>query len=156
MSDISAAAVGKLRELTGAGLMNCKKALTEAQGNMDAAVDILRKSGVASAAKKADREAKEGVIAQAILPGAKVGLLLEVNCETDFVAKNDSFKAYCDDIAKKLAVNPNTEVEAFVPDQLVNALEGLGFDLALALCRQGGCGFIEPRPTAERRFPGRL
>ncbi len=112
MSEISAASVGKLREITGAGLMDCKKALTESNGNMDAAVDILRKKGVASAAKKAGRDAKEGVIAQAILPGAKTGLLLEVNCETDFVAKNDSFKAICDDIAKKLAVNPNADVEA--------------------------------------------
>ena len=115
MSEITAAAVGKLREMTGAGLMACKKALTEANGNLDAAVDILRKSGAASAAKKADRAANEGVIAQHIQPGAKVGVLVEVNCETDFVAKNESFKSFCDDLAKKLAANPAAELE---PDRV--------------------------------------
>jgi elongation factor Ts len=104
--------VGKLREMTGAGLMDCKKALTEAQGNLDGAVDILRKKGVASAAKKSSRAANEGVIAQHIAPGAKVGVLVEVNCETDFVAKNESFRAFCDELAKKLAANPNADLEA--------------------------------------------
>jgi len=112
MAEITAASVGKLREMTGAGLMDCKKALIEASGQIDSAVDILRKKGVASAAKRADRAANEGVIAQHITPGAKVGVIVEVNCETDFVAKNDSFKAYCDDIAKKLAANPGADLEA--------------------------------------------
>ena len=113
MSEISAASVGKLREMTGAGLMDCKKALVESQGNLDAAVDALRKKGVASAAKKAGREAREGLIAQAILSGAKVGLLLEVNCETDFVAKNDGFRVFCDELGKKLANNATAaEIEA--------------------------------------------
>jgi elongation factor Ts len=111
MAEITAANVGKLRDMTGAGMMDCKKALTEAQGDLDAAVDILRKKGIASAAKKASRLAKEGVIAQHIQPGAKVGILVEVNCETDFVAKNDSFRAFCEDIARKLAANPNEKVE---------------------------------------------
>ena len=102
MAEITASAVAKLREMTGAGLMDCKKALTEAAGVLDAAVDILRKKGQASAAKKSDRDAKEGVIASHIAPGAKVGVMVEINCETDFVARNDSFKAFCDDIAKKL------------------------------------------------------
>ena len=112
MADITAADVGKLREMTGAGLMDCKKALVEATGNLDNAVDILRKKGVASAGKKAGRDAKEGVIVQYVQPGAKLGLLLEVNCETDFVARNESFRAFCDDIAKKLAANPNADLEA--------------------------------------------
>lgn len=112
MAEITAATVGKLREMTGAGLMDCKKALTEAQGNLDGAVDILRKKGVASAAKKSSRAANEGVIAQHIAPGAKVGVLVEVNCETDFVAKNESFRAFCEDLAKKLAANPNADLEA--------------------------------------------
>lgn len=111
MAEITAASVGKLREMTNAGLMDCKKALTEANGDMDAAVDLLRKRGVASAAKKASREANEGVIAQHIQPGAKVGVLVEVNCETDFVARNESFRAFCDDVAKKLAANPNVDLE---------------------------------------------
>ncbi|HSH93225.1 MAG TPA: translation elongation factor Ts, partial [Roseimicrobium sp.] len=112
MAEITAASVAKLREITGAGLMDCKKALVENQGNIDAASDWLRKKGVASAAKKADRAANEGVIAQYVSPGAKVGILVEINCETDFVAKNDQFRAFCDDIAKKLATNPAADVEA--------------------------------------------
>jgi elongation factor Ts len=112
MAEITAASVGKLREMTGAGLMDCKKALVEANGDLNAAADILRKKGIASAAKKADRAANEGVIAQFIAPGAKTGVLVEINCETDFVAKNEGFRAFCDDIAKKFAANPNADVEA--------------------------------------------
>ena len=112
MAEITAAAVGKLREMTNAGLMDCKRALTEANGDLNLAVDVLRKKGVATAARRASREAKEGVIAQHILPGSRVGVLVEVNCETDFVAKNDTFRAFCDEIAKKLASNPETDVEA--------------------------------------------
>jgi elongation factor Ts len=112
MAEITAAAVGKLREMTSAGMMDCKRALTEAGGDMDKAVDILRKTGAASAAKKATREAREGVIAQYIAPGGKAGVLLEVNCETDFVARNDTFRAFCDDLAKKIAADPNVNLEA--------------------------------------------
>jgi len=112
MAEITAAAVGKLREMTSAGMMDCKKALTEAGGDMDKAVDILRKSGAASAAKKATRDAREGVIAQYIAPGGKSGVLVEVNCETDFVARNESFRAFCDEIAKKVATDPNANLEA--------------------------------------------
>lgn len=112
MAEITAAAVGKLREMTSAGMMDCKKALTEAGGDMDKAVDILRKSGAASAAKKATRDAREGVIAQFIAPGGRSGVLVEVNCETDFVARNESFRAFCDEIAKKVATDPNANLEA--------------------------------------------
>ena len=112
MAEITAAAVAKLREMTNAGMMDCKRALTEAAGDLDKAVEILRKSGAASAAKKATREAREGIIAQHITPGGRLGVLLEVNCETDFVARNDSFRAFCEDIAKKLAANPGADLEA--------------------------------------------
>ena len=112
MADITPALVGKLREMTGAGLMDCKNALVEAKADLDGAVDILRKKGAASAAKKATREAREGVIAQCIQPGARAGVLVEVNCETDFVAKNDSFRAFCDELAKKLAADPSADLEA--------------------------------------------
>ncbi len=112
MAEITAAAVGKLREMTNAGLMDCKKALVEANGELPAAVDILRKKGVTTAAKKAGREAKEGVIAQHILPGSRVGVLAEINCETDFVAKNETFRAFCDDTARKLATDPKADLEA--------------------------------------------
>jgi elongation factor Ts len=109
---IDAQLVKTLREKTNAGLMECKRALAETNGDLEAAVDSLRKKGAASAAKKADREAKEGIIAQAILPGAKVGVLVEVNCETDFVAKNDSFKAFCEQAAQRIAQDPAADIES--------------------------------------------
>ena len=112
MAEITATNVAKLREMTGVGMMECKKALVEAQGNIEAAVDVLRKSGAASAAKKASREAREGVIAQYIAPDGKSGVLVEINCETDFVARNDAFRAFADEIAKKVASNPNINLEA--------------------------------------------
>lgn len=95
--------VNELRIATGAGLLDCKKALTEADGNVEAATTILRKKGAASAAKKADRVTKEGLIESYIHVGGKVGVLLEVNCETDFVARNDDFKAFCRDICLQIA-----------------------------------------------------
>ena len=109
---IDAQLVKTLREKTGAGLMECKKALSEANGDLEAAVDILRKKGAAGVAKKAGREAKEGIIAQAILPGAKVGVLVEINCETDFVAKNEGFRTFCDEVARKIAQDPSVDLEA--------------------------------------------
>ena len=112
MPEISAADVGKLREMTNAGLMDCKKALVEATGNFDAAVDILRKKGVASAGKKAGRDAREGVIVRHVQPGARLGVLVEVNCETDFVARNETFRAFCEDVARKVAANPAADLEA--------------------------------------------
>jgi len=109
---IDAQQVKTLREKTGAGLMECKKALAETNGDIESAIDFLRKKGAASAAKKADRDAKEGTIVQAIAPGAKVGVLVEINCETDFVAKNDSFKTFCEEIAKKITSQPEANLEA--------------------------------------------
>src|SRR5882757_6856426 len=108
---IDAQLVKTLREKTNAGLMDCKKALAETGGDLEAAVDVLRKKGTIKAGEKSDREAKEGVIAQAILPGAKVGVLVEINCETDFIAKNDSFKAFTDDVARKIATQPGVDLE---------------------------------------------
>jgi len=109
MAEFTAADVGKLREATGAGLMDCKKALIECKGDFEAAVDYLRKKGTVSAAKKASRETKEGVITQFIQPGAKVGVLVEISCETDFVARNETFGAFCADVAKRLAVGATVE-----------------------------------------------
>ena len=118
MAEISAANVAKLREMTNAGLMDCKKALTEAQGDLNAAVDILRKRGVATAAKKASREANEGLIVQNIQPGARAGILVEVNCETDFVARNEGFKAFCEEVARTLATNPKADLEGMRTEQV--------------------------------------
>ncbi|MBL9134941.1 MAG: translation elongation factor Ts [Verrucomicrobiales bacterium] len=128
MAEITAAAVGKLREMTNAGLMDCKKALAEASGDLDAAVEILRKRGVAQAAKKAGRDAREGVIAQHILPSGKAGVLVEINCETDFVAKNDTFKAFCDDVARTVASDPSADLEAL----RVGAVAKIGENIRLA------------------------
>ena len=125
MAEITAAMVGKLREMTNAGLMDCKKALSETNGDLDAAVDLLRKKGVATAAKKAGREAKEGVIAQFIQPGGRLGVLVEVNCETDFVAKNESFRAFCDEIAKRLANDPKADLETFRTEQVAKIGENI-------------------------------
>jgi elongation factor Ts len=116
MADFTAADVGKLREMTGAGLMDCKKALVEAKGSVETAVDILRKQGRASAQKKSARETKEGVIAQCILPGAKTGVMAEINCETDFVARNETFRAFYEDIARKLA--SGATLESLEPDRV--------------------------------------
>src|ERR1700744_2166291 len=112
MAEITAAMVAKLREMTGAGLMECKKALGETAGDLEKAVDVLRKKGAASAAKKAGRSANEGVIAQYIQPGARAGILVEVNCETDFVARNEGFVAFCNEIAATLLANPKADLEA--------------------------------------------
>ena len=110
--NIDAKQVAALREKTGAGMLDCRKALVEANGDLEAAIDILRKKGTASAAKKAGRAANEGVIAQTILPGAQTGILVEVNCETDFVAKNDDFLALTAGWARTLAENPSADLEA--------------------------------------------
>jgi elongation factor Ts len=112
MAEITAALVGKLREMTGAGLMDCKKALSESGGDMEKAVDILRKKGAASAAKKATRDANEGVIVRALTPDNRAGILVEINCETDFVARNEAFGVFADEVARTLMANPKADLEA--------------------------------------------
>ena len=104
---LTAQQVNDLRSQTGAGLMDCKRALVETNGNVEQALTILRKKGAASAAKRADREAKEGLIESYIHVGGKVGVLIEVNCETDFVARNDDFKALVRSLGMHIAAaNP--------------------------------------------------
>jgi elongation factor Ts len=104
---ISAKEVKELRDRTGAGMMECKSALEESSGNMEAAIDILRARGAAKAAKRAAREATEGAIGSYIHMGGKIGVLVEVNCETDFVAKTDQFQRLVKDIAMHIAAaNP--------------------------------------------------
>lgn len=103
--NISAQMVGELRAKTGAGLMDCKKALAEANGNFEEATTILRKKGVASAAKKAGRLASDGLIESYIHLGGKVGVMLELNCETDFVAKTDAFKQLARDLCMHVAAS---------------------------------------------------
>ncbi|HYU48625.1 MAG TPA: translation elongation factor Ts [Candidatus Limnocylindria bacterium] len=103
MADISAAAVKELRERTGAGFMDCKRALEETGGDFDAAVALLRERGQAAAAKRAGREAREGLIGSYIHTGGRIGVLIEVNCETDFVARNDQFQKLVRDLAIQVA-----------------------------------------------------
>ena len=104
---VTAAMVKELRELTGAGMMDCKKALTETEGNIEKAVDFLREKGLAAAAKKAGRVAAEGVVETYVHGGGRIGVMVEINCETDFVAKTDDFKSLAHDIALQIAAkNP--------------------------------------------------
>jgi elongation factor Ts len=103
MADISATAVKDLRERTGAGFMDCKRALTEADGDVDKAVALLRERGLAAAAKRADRDAREGLVGSYIHPGGRVGVLIEVNCETDFVARTEEFQKLVKDLAVQVA-----------------------------------------------------
>ncbi|RMG44610.1 MAG: translation elongation factor Ts [Acidobacteria bacterium] len=100
---VTAQDVAKLRAMTGAGMMDCKQALTAAGGDFDKAVEELRKRGLSKAAKKAGRETKEGIVSAYIHPGGRVGVLLEVNCETDFVARTDDFKSLVHDLAMQIA-----------------------------------------------------
>lgn len=102
-TEITAKMVNDLRAQTGAGLMDCKKALVESQGSIEQAVTYLRKKGMASAVKKGDRTAKDGLIESYIHTGGKVGVLLEINCETDFVARTDDFKALARDLCLQIA-----------------------------------------------------
>ena len=109
MAEISAKAVQELRKKTGAGMMDCKKALAESDGDMTKAMEWLRKKGITSADKKADRVAAEGLVGSYIHTGGRVGVLVEVNCETDFVARRDEFQALVRNIAMQVAACPNVE-----------------------------------------------
>ena len=109
---VSAQDIKKLREATNCGILDCKKALTESEGDFDKAVDILRKKGQAKAVKKADREAKEGVVAAQIDVEARSGVLVEVNCETDFVAKNDNFKEFVSELTDSVASSGSNDIDS--------------------------------------------
>lgn len=121
MVEITAKMVAALRAKTGAGLIDCKKALAESNGNEEEAVVILKKKGIASAAKKAGRSAQEGLVASYIHNGGKLGVLVEVNCETDFVARNDEFKQMVADISMHIAAaNPLYLKREDVPQELID------------------------------------
>ena len=118
---ITAAQVKELREATGVGMMECKKALTECDGNMEKAMEWLRKKGIASAEKKAGRVAAEGVVESYIHMGGRIGVLIEVNCETDFVAKTPEFKSFVRDIAMHIAAaNPSFLDRTEVPNETLD------------------------------------
>jgi elongation factor Ts len=120
MAEISAKLVQELRQKTGAGMMDCKKALKETDGDIEQAIDWLRKKNLVSAGKKSDRIAAEGLVDTYIQPGSQVGVLIEVNCQTDFVARNDAFKALVKNLAKQAAAADSVETllaQPYIEDQ---------------------------------------
>jgi len=130
MADISAQMIKDLRERTGAGMSDCKKALTETAGDMDKAIEYLRKKGIASAAKKATRIAAEGTVVS-YLHGARIGVLVEVNCETDFVARNPDFLAFAKEVAMQVAAMNAQFVSADeIPPSLIEKEKALRLEQA--------------------------
>jgi len=125
MAEITAAMVAKLRETSGAGMMDCKKALTDTNGDMEAAMTLLRKKGAATATNKGAKEAREGLIVRYISPGGRVGVLVEVNCQTDFVARNEALRAWADSVAERLAADPKADFEAERIDQVAKIRENI-------------------------------
>jgi elongation factor Ts len=146
---VDAKLVKTLREMTGAGMLECKSALEEANGDLELAVEILRKKGVAKAAKKAGRETKEGLIHAYIHPGGRVGVLLELNCETDFVARNELFKELANEIALQIAaMKPQYVKREDVPREVVEK-EG-------EIAREAAVAEGKPAHIAEKIAEGKL
>jgi elongation factor Ts len=149
MAEITAAAVKQLRELTGAGFMDCKRALEEAGGDVDKAVAALREKGLAAAQKKSGREAREGLVSSYIHPGGRLGVLIEVNCETDFVARTDEFQKLVKDLAMQVAGLAPTYVDA---DEIpADVLEAKKADLLADPATAG-----KPAEVREKIIQGQL
>ena len=146
---ITSSDIARLRAQTGAGMMDCKKALEEAGGDMNKATDILRQRGVLKAAKRADKVAAEGFVASYIHAGGKIGVLVEVNSETDFVAKTDSFRALVNDIAMHVAASaPKYVARAEVPTDVIEKEK----DIYRAQLREEG----KPEVMMEKIVEGKL
>ena len=146
---ITASDVNALRQRTGVGMMDCKKALTEANGDMNKAVEILREKGMATAAKKAGRIAAEGVVDSYIHMGGKVGVLVEVNCETDFVARGDQFKTLVHDVALQIAASkPLYVTKEEVPQDVLDKEKEI---LKIQAMNEG-----KPEAIAEKMVQGRI
>ena len=149
MANVTSAMVKELRERTQAGMMDCKKALVESDGDMEKAVAYLREKGLAAAAKKAGRVASEGAVESYIHMGGKIGVLVEVNCETDFVAKTDTFKALCHDIALQIAAtNPLCVTKEEVPQEVLEREK--------EILRQQALNEGKPEKIVERMVEGRI
>jgi elongation factor Ts len=127
MADISAKQVKELREKTGAGMMDCKKALKESDGDFEKAIEWLRQKGITSAEKKASRVAAEGIVASYIHTGGRIGVLVEVNCETDFVARGETFQTLARNLAMQISACPNVEYVKVedIPQQIVDKETGI-------------------------------
>ena len=146
---ISAQDVKDLRERTGAGMMDCKKALTETNGDVEKAIDLLREKGLAAAAKKAGRVAAEGVVESYIHGGGRIGVLVEINCETDFVAKTDEFKGFCRDIAMQIAASsPDYVRREEVPEDVL--------DHERMIARQQALNEGKPEKILDKIVEGRI
>ena len=146
---ITSQMVKELRDKTNAGMMDCKKALTETGGDMEKAVDLLRQKGLAVAAKRSGREAKEGIIEAYIHAGGKLGVMVEVVCETDFVAKTDDFKSFARDIAMHIAaINPVAVSREEVPADLIQREKDIFINQAI----DSG----KPQQIAEKMVTGKM
>ena len=149
MANVTSAMVKELRERTQAGMMDCKKALVESDGDMEKAVAYLREKGLAAAAKKAGRVASEGAVESYIHMGGKIGVLVEVNCETDFVAKTDTFKTLCHDIALQIAAtNPLCVSKEEVPQEVLEREK--------EILRQQALNEGKPEKIVDRMVEGRI
>jgi elongation factor Ts len=147
--EVSANVVKELREKTGAGFMDCKKALAETRGDLEKAVDFLRQKGISAAAKKASRVAADGAVGAYVHPGGKIGVLLEINCETDFVARNAEFQALLKDVAMQIAAaNPR-----FVRRAEVSAAE---LDREKEIHRQQALSSGKPEKIVEKIVEGKM
>ena len=146
---ISATAVKELRELSGAGMMDCKKALQEAEGDIKKAMEVLRKNGIAKAQKKVGRSASDGVVIPYIHPGSKLGVLLEVNCETDFVARTEGFQDFCKDVAMHIAAaSPLTVLREELSEEVVETEKNIFRDQS----KKSG----KPDEIIEKMIDGRM
>jgi len=147
--EVNATAVKELREKTGAGIMDCKKALAETGGSLDKAVEYLRQKGLAAASKRADRVASEGAVGAYVHPGGKIGVLVEINCETDFVARTAEFQALLKDIAMQIAAaNPR-----FVRREEVSAEES---EKEKTIYRQQALESGKPEKVVEKIVEGKM
>ena len=147
--EVSATTVKELREKTGAGMMDCKKALAETGGDMDKAIDYLRQKGLAAAAKKADRTAADGAVGAYVHPGGKIGVLVEINCETDFVARTKEFQGLLKDIAMQVAAaNPRCVRR----DEVSNA----DLDKEKAIYRQQALESGKPEKVVDKIIEGKI
>ena len=150
---VTPAAIKALREKTGAGMMECKGALTEAEGNEDKAIDILRKRGLASATKKAGRVAAEGLVNAYIHAGGKIGVLLEVNCETDFVARGEEFRSFVHDLAMHItAAEPRFISKEEVSSEVLDKEK----EIALEQARLDPKNANKPQQVLDKIVEGRL
>src|SRR5882672_8888166 len=153
MAEITAAAIKALREKTGTGMMDCKKALTEAGGNEERAIEILRERGLASAKKKEGRVAAEGVVGSYIHMGGKVGVLVEINCETDFVARSEEFQQLVKDVAMHIAAaEPRYVSRTEVPADLVDKER----EIALGQAKNDPKNANKPEQVIDKIVEGRL